>query len=79
VLAGNDKIYEDVFNQSGVIRARSLRSRPGMTNSGIGPIQPGSDRETYASRQRIDDEILEPRVPSGDKELQQFERPDHDD
>ena len=24
-LAGNDKIYEDVFNQSGVIRARSLR------------------------------------------------------
>jgi len=24
-LAGNDKIYEDVFKQSGVIRARSLR------------------------------------------------------
>ncbi|TFF17833.1 CoA-binding protein [Jiella endophytica] len=24
-LAGNDKIYEDVFNQSGVIRAKSLR------------------------------------------------------
>src|ERR1700744_5554980 len=24
-LAGNDKMYEDVFNQSGVIRARSLR------------------------------------------------------
>src|SRR6202011_2724182 len=24
-LAGDDKIYEDVFNQSGVIRARSLR------------------------------------------------------
>ena len=24
-LAGNDKIYEDVFNQCGVIRARSLR------------------------------------------------------
>jgi acetyl coenzyme A synthetase (ADP forming)-like protein len=24
-LAGNDRIYEDVFNQSGVIRARSLR------------------------------------------------------
>src|SRR5436309_11066418 len=24
-LAGNDQIYEDVFNQSGVIRARSLR------------------------------------------------------
>jgi acyl-CoA synthetase (NDP forming) len=24
-LAGNDKIYEDVFNQSGVLRARSLR------------------------------------------------------
>ena len=24
-LAGNDKIYEDVFAQSGVIRARSLR------------------------------------------------------
>src|SRR5579864_7385843 len=24
-LAGNDKIYDDVFNQSGVIRARSLR------------------------------------------------------
>jgi len=25
VLAGNDKIYEDIFKQSGVIRARSLR------------------------------------------------------
>jgi len=143
-LAGKDKIYEDVFNRSGVIRARSLRdmlgarrgvavgisprhsgatptgpadgrpddrlrvepgisrgrhsgmvrrtrpgisrfrvrslrSRPGMTNSGIGPIQPGSESEADTGCQRIDDKILEPRVPSGDKELQQFECPDHDD
>ena len=43
-LAGNDKIYDDVFKQAGVIRARSLRDlvvnalelqRNGVANSGV--------------------------------------------
>ena len=34
-LAGNDKIYEDVFKQSGVIRARSLRDLLDFGGSGV--------------------------------------------
>ena len=45
------------------------------------PSQPkqGGDHEADAGRERIDDEILQPRMASGHAELQQFEHADQDD
>ena len=38
-LAGNDKIYEDVFKQAGVVRARSLRQLSGLLGSTPEPFR----------------------------------------
>ena len=53
-LAGNDKIYEDVFNQSGVIRARSLRQHAGIRprHSGAADAE-GRERRHHHRRRRL--------------------------
>ena len=53
-LAGNDKIYEDVFNQSGVIRARSLRrhARIRARHAGAADAE-GRERRHHHRRRRL--------------------------
>ena len=53
-LAGNDKIYEDVFKQSGVIRARSLRDLLEFARGiPVLPTPEGQQRRHHHRRRRI--------------------------
>ncbi len=43
------------------------------------PAEQGGDHKSDAGRERIDDEILQPRMPSRHEELQQFQHTDQRD
>ena len=49
-LAGNDKIYEDVLKQSGVIRARSLRAAARVRARRADPADPEGRERRSSSR-----------------------------
>ena len=52
-LAGNDKIYEDVFKQSGVIRARSLRDCSNFARGTRSADAEGQQRGHHHRRGRL--------------------------
>lgn len=43
------------------------------------PVQAGSDDEASTGRERIDNEVFKPRMPSRSPQLQDFEDADHND